>query len=214
MLALPLAGALAYWPWTKWDSFYGLPFHYGAVLLLAVAVTDLEAAPPVRRAVIRVAAIAILAYLAVGAQQLLGISDAILRLNARLAREYVALGPSATVAVLEPADPARQLPVGGIELKEYAIAMDWASREDLPTVLEGSCETAGPLLEGRGGSLTLVSFSYGCGRLPGAPASLSEEFAYRDWLSLGRRTGMLVADLVPVRAPPPAPPGPTTPGPG
>lgn len=198
VLLLPLAGAAIYWPWPKWDSFYGLPFFFGSVLLLAVAVTVFEAAGAVRRHLAHLATAAIVGYSALVAQRSLSISEAILRLNVELAHEMAVLGPAATVVVVGPEEESRRLPVTGIEIKEYAAAIGLADLDSLPRVFEAGCEAVPPLLAGGAGSILLVSYSYGCGRLPGATTSLQQEFAYRDWLSLGQRHGNLTMDFIAV----------------
>lgn len=191
-LAIPLLGALAYWPWVKWDSFYGLPFLLGSAGLVAFAVSALEGE---RRWVARALPVVIVAYSAIVADRSVATAGAALRLNEGIARHLSDLGSEGRVVVVGPRTGPRRLPVTGQELREYAFAVGLAPRERLPAVLDGECNTIIPLLEGRGGAMTLVSYSYGCGRLVPASHSLVERYHYRDWITFGRREGVLSADF-------------------
>ena len=79
-------GAMIYWPWPKFDSFYALPFFVGPVLLYGAALEELVGAGGSRRSFAIVAAILIPCYGAVAASRSVETAAASLRLNGDLAR--------------------------------------------------------------------------------------------------------------------------------
>jgi len=202
MLLVPVCGALVYWPWPKWDSFYGLPFLFGSALLVAAAVEELGRRGGGHRWLAGAAVLVLVGYSGIAADRSVRAATAMLRVNADLAGALADLGPAGRVVIVGQTEGPRALPVRGFELKAYAAAVDLAPLDALPAVLEAACEAIPSLLAGRAGQVMVVSYSYGCGRLPGAGTSWQRSFTYRDWLTLGRRTGTIAADLVVVSAPP------------
>lgn len=200
VLAVPVVGALAYWPWPKWDSFYALPFFMGSALLVGLAVTTLSAGGRAYRALAMVAPLVILVYSGVAAQRSLATAEASLRLNGDLARAFGDIGPGGRIVVAGPTTGPRALPVRAFELKEYAAAVGLVAQEHLPLVFEAECDALPGLLAGGFGTIVVASYSYGCGRLAGASVSLRRPFAYRDWITFERRDGVISVDLVRVDA--------------
>lgn len=195
VLLVPLCGAVAYWPWPKWDSFYGLPFLAGSAFLVAGAVEALTRHERTGRWLAAVAVLVMVAYSAVAADRSLRAARAMLLLHRDVAMAIAGVGPGERVAVAGPVSGPGALPVRAFEFKDYAVAVGLSREENLPLVLEADCPSLPGLLAGGAGPLVVVSFAHGCGLLQGARVSLRRAFAYRDWLSFGRREGMVGADL-------------------
>jgi len=64
-----IIGAAVYLPWPKFDSFYGLPFFVGPLMLYAAAVDELIAARGIRRAFAAIAVVVVPLYSAVAAKR-------------------------------------------------------------------------------------------------------------------------------------------------
>lgn len=191
-LAIPVVGALAYWPWPKFDAFYALPFFLGPALLLGAALTVIEGAGRRIAWVGRGAAMLAVGYAVIPASRSVEATGARIELNASVARLLGRLMPADTVIILGPATGARQLPVRGEELRDYALALRWAGREQVPSVRDADCPSYQP---DAGERTVFVSYSYGCGRLPAPRLRLIASYAWRDWVTLAPGRDTLTADL-------------------
>ncbi len=198
--AIPLVGALAYWPWPKYDSFYALPFFFGSALLLGCAVTALERRSRSYRIGVRIAVPIAIGYLAIAAQRSVAVASAALELNVALARNLKVFREADTVMVAGPRIGHRALPVQGPELGEYAVAMGYARSDELPRVVDVDCEGGRQRLAAGLGRKVLVSYSYGCGVFPESSVRLTRSYRYRDWLTLRPVIDSAMVDfLVPAR---------------
>ena len=196
ILAIPAIGALVYLPWPKYDSFYGLPFFFGAVLLFGCAVTALERQGRPARAAVRIAACLAVGYLALAGRRSIAQSQAALQVNVSLARNLKVFRSHDTVMIAGPREGPRALPVQGKELRDYALALRYAEPGELPEVIDVDCETGERVLREGLGRKVLVSYSFGCGSFPEPSARLGVEYAYRDWLTLKRMRDSAAADLL------------------
>lgn len=194
--AIPIVGALVYLPWPKYDSFYALPFHFGAVLLFGSAVSNLEKRGKGQQVVVWIAAGLTVAYLALASRRAIAVSSAALRLNAALARNLPAFQSFDSVVIAGPRTGPEALPVSGEELRLYAIAMGYAEPEELPAVRDTDCEGGRRLLRDGMGRQVLASYSYGCGRFQNPSVRLTESYRYRDWLTLAPVHDSISADFL------------------
>ncbi|HRX18968.1 MAG: hypothetical protein KC544_05145 [Gemmatimonadetes bacterium] len=198
-LLLPLLGALAYWPWPKFDAFYGLPFFVGPALLLGGAVTVLGARGGAAARWGRGAALVAVGYAVIPALRSVDAAAARLRLDQSAAAIIARLGPADTVLVLGPTASDRRLPVAAAELHDYAIATHLVAADRAPTVLDVPCERYAP---GASPRYAYLSYSYGCGRFPEPGLRLASPYPWRDWLTLTPHVDTLAVDLdgAPIRA--------------
>jgi hypothetical protein len=190
--AIPLVGALAYWPWPKFDAFYALPFFLGPALVLAGTLTVVEGHGRWSAWVGRGAAVLAVAYAAIPASRSVEATGARIELNASVAQLVGRLTSADTVVVLGPTTGPRVLPVRAEELRDYAVALHWMAPDDAPWVHDADCPAYQP---DPGGQTLFVSYSYGCGRFPAPRMRLIATFAWRDWLTLTRVVDTLSADL-------------------
>jgi hypothetical protein len=193
---IPVAGALVYLPWPKFDSFYGLPFFLGSALLLGCAVTALESRGRAHRLLVRVAACLIVGYLVLASRYSVALATASLELNVSLARTLKAFQGYDSVVVAGPRVGPGALPVQGTELREYAVALRYGDEQTLPQVRDVDCEGGERLLRDGLRRVVLLTYSYGCGRFPQPSARLRADFSYRDWLTLSRRRDSLTLDVL------------------
>jgi hypothetical protein len=196
-VSLPvLLGALVYWPWPKFDSFYALPFFVGPVLLYAAALDRLIAGPPAARWFGLAAGLLAPLYTAIPASRSTETAAASLRLNADLARLIGRLAPGDTILVLSPEEGPHVLPVQADEFRRYVRALHLVADADRgPAIVRAPCQALNPAAV-RGGPLVFATFSYGCGRLPQPALRLVSRFTWRDWLTLSARPDSMAVDLV------------------
>lgn len=188
-------GAAVYLPWPKFDSFYGLPFFVGPLLLYAAAIDALLSEGGVRRVFAVVAVVLIPCYGAIAASRSVETAAASLRLNADLARLLGRFAPADTVLVLSPPDGPRALPVKADELREYAGALGWLDSTQAATVEAAPCGRYTPSLASNAPGPVFVSYSYGCGRLPAPVLRIVSEYVWYDWLTLAAVHDTMVLDF-------------------
>jgi hypothetical protein len=191
----PLIGALVYLPWPKFDSFYGIPFFVGIVLLYAAAINELLGDRGVRRWFAIIAAVLIPCYGAVAASRSVETAAASLRLNAYLARLMGRFGPGDTVLVLSPPDGPHALPVKADELRDYATAMNWLDTTRAATILPAPCNRFSPNVGPDAPGPAFVSYSYGCGRFPYPALRIVSGYTWHDWLTLAAVHDTMALDL-------------------
>jgi hypothetical protein len=190
--AMPLLGALAYWPWPKFDAFYALPFFLGPALLLGAALTVIEGEGKRTAWIGRCMAMLAVGYAAIPASRSVEATGARIELNASVARLLGRFSAADTILMLGPASGARRLPVRGEELRDYALALHLATREQMPVVVDADCPAYRP---GASERTVFVSYSYGCGRFPAPKVRLMTTYGWRDWLTLAPMRDTLSADL-------------------
>jgi hypothetical protein len=190
--SVPVAGALVYWPWPKFDAFYALPFFLGPALLLGGALTVLGSGGGARARWARLAAVVAVGYAAIPARRSVDAAAARLRLDQSAASMIARLGPSDTILVLGPTAVDRRLPVAAGELHDYAIATHLVAADRAPVVLDAPCEA---YHAGAAPRYAYLSYSYGCGRFPQPALRLESPYPWRDWLTLARHVDTLAVDL-------------------
>lgn len=195
-LLIPALGAAVYLPWPKFNSFYGMPFILGSSLILAWGVSAIGREGRLGKALAGMITAVIIGYAMLATDRSLQVSAASLRVNHGLAMKLASLGPQATIAIVGPTEGPRALPVKPHELKSYSAAMGMASLSALPTVHEAPCQALGQILEGALGPMSVISYSYGCGRLKTPSWSTVVVYRYRDWLTLRSREDSVAADLL------------------
>jgi hypothetical protein len=194
--ALPVLGAVVYLPWPKFDSFYGLPFFVSSGLLFGCAISALQRGSASHRILAHLAPVVILLYSAIGSRRSIATATASLQLNAAIARGLSGLREYDSVVVVGPRVGPRAIPVKGTELRAYAIAMRIAADSALPVVGDADCEGGTRLLESRLPRTVLLTYSYGCGRVPQPSLRWRADYSYRDWLTLAPVHDSLTADLL------------------
>lgn len=192
-LGVPLLGAIVYWPWPKFEAYYGLPFFAVLALLLGGALTAVEALGPRLRLVAGVAAILVIGYGSIAAMRTVDSAAASLRVNSSVANVIARMQLGDTLVVLGPTDPARRLPVRAEELLDYAVALKMVPSDSAPTVVDARCDQFEPSYSR---SVAYLTYSYGCGRFPSSDLRINSPFIWRDWLTLARISDTLTADLV------------------
>ena len=180
-LLAPIIGALVYLPWPKFDSFYGMPFFVGVVLLYAAGLNELLAERGIRRWFAVIAAVLVPCYGAVAANRSVEAAAASLRLNADLARLMSRFEPGDTVLVLSPPEGVHALPVKADELHDYAIAMKWLDTTRSAAILPAPCERFDPNASPDAPGPIFVSYSYGCGRFPNPALRIVSGYTWHDW---------------------------------
>ncbi len=195
--ALPaIIGAAVYLPWPKFDSFYGLPFFIGPLLLYAAAIDELLTAGGVRRAFAVIAIVAVPGYAAIAANRSVESAAASLRLNADLARFSGRFAHDDTLLVLSPPQGPRGLPVAANELREYGATLGWIDTTKAAAFLAAPCDRFTPTTDVTApGGPVFVSYSYGCGRLPNATLQIVSEYSWRDWHTLAVVHDTMTLDL-------------------
>jgi hypothetical protein len=196
ILLFPVLGVLAYLPWPKFDSFYALASFLGSAMLLGVAVSSLEARGGIDRMVVRSASVLIVFFLSVSTQRANASSLTSLRLNVALARHLPALATSDSVIIVGPRSGPRRLPVRGTDLRRYARVMGYATEQELPLVVDLTCEDGAAILRSPPARIVLVSYSYGCGTFPAPTRRFSSVFGYRSWTTLAPRRDSMAIDLL------------------
>lgn len=179
-----LIGALAYLPWSKFDTFYALPFFLGVVLLVAAAVDQIARTPRWGTAGVVAVIVVVSLYGALPAQRSTEAAAASLRLNDFLARTLGRFGVNDTVVVVGPDPGERALPVKPDELLNYAVALGHVDAAGAPRVVAAGCDAYHPAREIPGTHLAYASYSYGCGRFPAPVISIGSPYSWRDWKTL------------------------------
>ncbi len=175
-----LVGAVAYWPWPKFDSFYALPFFAAAALLYGAAIGRLREGSTRERGFALLAAIVVPLYGAIPASRSTETAAASLHLNADFAHLLTRFAPGDTIAVLDPESGPRRLPVDPSLLRTYAVAVGLApDTTRLPAVVAVGCNGPGTAAPG-----AVASYSYGCGRIRAPQLRLVAPYSWRDWLTL------------------------------
>jgi hypothetical protein len=189
-----LIGAVAYWPWPKFDSFYAMPFFVGPLLLYGAAIGELLGQGGVRRAFGVIGALLVIGYSTVAASRSTETSAASLQLDATFGRLLARFAPTDTLRVLGPEAGPHVLPVKPEEVRGYAIALGWVTAAASPVVLAVPCSSYVP---GSPAAMaeTFVSYSYGCGPLPNPTLDLVSAFTWRDWLTLAPILDSLTLDF-------------------
>lgn len=176
-----LIGAAVYLPWPKFDSFYGLPFLVGPLLLYAAAIDELLAHGGVRRYFAVAVAVLVPCYTTVAASRSVETAAASLRLNADLARLMGHFAPDDSVLVLSPPEGPHALPVKADELRDYAAALGWLDTTRAPVVLAVPCNRFVPAIGPDTPGPVYVSYSYGCGRMPNPALRIVSAYTWHDW---------------------------------
>lgn len=197
-LGAPLLGALVYWPWPKFEAYYGLPFFAVFALLLGGALTAVESVGPRSRSVAGVATVLMLGYGSIVAMRSVDSAAAMQRINFSVANIIAQMQRSDTLVVLGPEELARRLPVRAEELRDYAVALKMIHADSVATIVDASCDQFDP---GSNRPVGYLSYSYGCGRFPSTDLRINSPFTWRDWLTMTRVADSLTVDLVgpPVR---------------
>lgn len=196
-----LLGAAVYLPWPKFDSFYGLPFFAGLLLLYAAALNELLSAPGVRRAFGMIAVVVVPLYAAVSANRSVEAAGASLRLNARLAHIAGDFGETDTLLVLSPPAGPRALPVQAGELYDYGVALGWIQTAKLDAMLAAPCNRFTPSTDVGAPRVVYASYSYGCGRFPDPTLRIVSAYTWHDWHTFAAVHDTMTLDLAggPVR---------------
>lgn len=191
-LAVILCGALAYWPWPKFDSFYALPFFAAPALLIGAGVEGLWRRGGIRRGLAAAAATLIIGYAAIPAARSTATAAAALQLNVSVARLLGTFGPDDTVYVAGPDHGPRRLPIGAAELRNYAVAIEATVPARAPVVLDRDCAEVPASTE----RTVLITYSYGCGLMPTPTVRFLAGYRWRDWLTFAARSDTLAVDAV------------------
>lgn len=184
-----MLGALVYLPWPKFDSFYALPFFVAPALAVAAGFDELWRAGGGRRIVAMAMTLALMWYLGVSASRTIETARASLLLNEQLAHLVSRMAASDTVMVIGPAELHRQMPVRSMELEGYAAMLKRIPVGTGAALVDARCDQATELLQET--RLGLLTYAYGCGRLPGADLQIISTYGWRDWL-----TGRLQQDTL------------------
>jgi hypothetical protein len=186
--SLIAAGALVYLPWPRIESFYGLPFQLGTVLVLAAALTTLGHS----RSTQRLAVAAIMLTLALGAldsRRRTEIAATRRRVDASVARLFGDHPGHDSLLVAQPGGvtPRQRWQGTGPTLRRYAVAVGVATASS-PAVADVACtHGADHARRRRAGSIVIWDPVF-CADMPAPTRVLEERGAYLDPLSLETRT--------------------------
>jgi len=192
-LALPFAGALAYLPWPVYAPFYGFAFLFGPALLLATAVTILEARGGRARPLAWAASFAVLLLIAPQAVRLAQSAEARQEVMTAVARALLSEHAAKRIVVAVPVLPAQTWQGIAPTLARYAAAQP--DGHPMPPAEDMLCADAGRLLQGGAEGTLLVSFSDSCGEIPGPTLLIRQDFNYWRWEPPGLGRDSLRADV-------------------
>lgn len=176
LLALPAAGGLVYWPWSRFMLFYALPFLLSPILLLAVAVAALGRVPIGRPWLVWcVLGLLVFVPATTTADHMSRYAAALRRVNFRLA-ETVADHPDADRIVVGVREVADQRWQGRAPtLRRYAAAVHGVAP---PVADDVDCPRALELLRSQRGNELIVTYSYECGPLTDPSRVLEEPYSF------------------------------------
>ena len=189
-----LLGAALYWPWPKFDTFYGLPFFAAPALLYGAAIDRLWCGSHRERIFAVLVAVVAPLYGAIPASRSTESAAASLQLNADFAHLLTRFQPGDTIAVLDPASGPRQLLAAPELLRTYAAAIKlFPDTADAPTIISVGCDSLQQRVATPG---MVVSYSYGCGRFRQPQLRIVAPFVWRDWLTLAAVRDTLSVEFV------------------
>jgi hypothetical protein len=192
--SLPLAGALLYLPWPKFEQFYGLPFLLAPALLLAGAIDAIGKRWPRGVWIARGAVVLALAAHGLNATQGARESAARRVVNAKVAGILATSPRGDTIVVASPYRVQQAWQGTGPTLSRYAAATHHGIARR-PAV-DVACTEAGRRYRFGLGNATLVSYSDMCGTLPRTDFTVRETYSYIDWATLSVRRDSLRADVL------------------
>ena len=193
-LGLPVLGTLVYLPWPVYSPFYGYPFVFGSAVLLASALTSLQARGPRAErwgGAAAVAAVVLAMPHAVHLARAAAAQQEVMTAVARVLPE--ARGAQRIVAAVA-ALPAQAWQGTGPSLARYAMAT--TPGLTLPPAQDLLCGEAGKLLSDGSSGIALISFSTNCGAIPGAQLVIRRDYSYWQWEPPGLRRDSVRADVL------------------
>jgi hypothetical protein len=192
MIAFPVAGALVYLPWGRFEFFYGFPFLLGPVLLVAIAVRELEIWSRRRWAVWLTVGVLLLVP-ALYQQRVAAATGALRHVNVQLAKTLVDLSGTDSIVVIAPGLPAQDWQGFAATLLRFSAVLDSSART--PPHADRLCEEAQEILQAPNSGV-LISYRHGCGILMEPTMTIARESSYLKFLRYALAKDSIRADII------------------